>query len=891
MKKIYALLALATLLSPVTGRSQVTVTSGATALQLASELTGGGVTVTSPTLTCASNAEGIFTGPSSLSFDSGIVLTSGTAATSGTTYGAFGPASNFASTANGTPGDPDLTTLAGLTTYDACVLEFDFQPAGDTVKFNYVFGSEEYTDFTCSSFNDVFGFFISGPGYASATNIALVPGTTIPVCINSVNCGATGGYSTSTCSALGPGAPFCAYYVNNLTGTSITYDGITTTLTAIAAVSPCNTYHLKIGIADGSDEAFDSGVFIQAGSLTSTGIAVTPVGADPTDTSLGNQYCVRGCLPGVFNFATSAPVAGGLTIHYTIGGTAINGTDYSTIADSVVVPPGGSSANVIINGLPALSGGTKSVTLYILAPYTCSGVPVIIDSATILIIDGFPVNIITPDTSICLGSSFTMNATGDPHLHFMWTPASGGISNDTLLNPTVSPTTTTTYTLTGTMPGSGCPPSTDVETVTVIQNLSLTVGPAIQNTCVGVPLPLNVIVSPSAGSYSYNWTPSTWLSSGIVSNPTVTPGAAGNYPYHVSVIETTAGCTVSDSFILHVLPNDFTLNNQDSGICFYDVIPVSASGDTEFAYHWQPASQVSNPDILAPWLTVNTSTTFTVTATYPGCPDMVHTVSYYVESPHVDILTPDTMFCIYDTVHLRVLVTPADSPYVFSWSPTTNLYDGTMLEPVFTSGITGDYPYSLTIQSPLGCTSSDHVTLSPRPLAQVTASAVSPGVTYGGTDQLDATDLTAFPLVYWWTPDDGSLSNPNINNPVATPAAPTTYVVHAMNEWGCKDSASVFVDVTGGDDGTVVPMAFTPNNDGLNDVYRLVNMHNKKLVEFNIFNRWGQLLYHNSTDVKAGWDGTFNGQPQDIGTYQYDVIVAMPDGTNREFKGNLTLLR
>src|SRR5205823_743581 len=125
-----------------------------------------------------------------------------------------------------------------LSTYDACILEFDFKPAGDTVKFNYVFGSEEYTSFTCSSFNDVFGFFISGPGFAVPTNIALVPGTTIPVCINSVNCGATGFYSTSTCAALGPGSPFCTYYVNNSAGTTITYDGITTTLTAIAGVTP-----------------------------------------------------------------------------------------------------------------------------------------------------------------------------------------------------------------------------------------------------------------------------------------------------------------------------------------------------------------------------------------------------------------------------------------------------------------------------------------------------------------------------------------------------------------------------------------------------------------------------------------------------------------------------
>ena len=250
--------------------AQVTVTGGYTATDLANHINGTGVTIYGATLTCAANAYGEFTASgTSLGVGGGIVLTTGSAQTDTSTIGINGPASMFASTGNGTPGDADLAALGGGTTHDACALEFNFIASGSSISFDYIFGSEEYTDYTCSPFNDVFGFFISGGVYTSPTNIAKVPGTNIPVCINSINCGATGGYPTSVCSALGAGSPFCAYYVNNDSGAYITYDGMTTLLTASAAVTALDTYHLKLAVADVVDEILDSGVMIAVGSLRS----------------------------------------------------------------------------------------------------------------------------------------------------------------------------------------------------------------------------------------------------------------------------------------------------------------------------------------------------------------------------------------------------------------------------------------------------------------------------------------------------------------------------------------------------------------------------------------------------------------------------------------------
>ena len=88
-----------------------------------------------------------------------------------------------------------------------------------------------------------------------------------------------------------------------------------------------------------------------------------------------------------------------------------------------------------------------------------------------------------------------------------------------------------------------------------------------------------------------------------------------------------------------------------------------------------------------------------------------------------------------------------------------------------------------------------------------------------------------------------------------------------------------------------IPSAFTPNGDGLNDVFRLCNMMYQRLIEFSVFNRWGQMVFHNTTDPKKGWDGTFNGTPQDIGVYNYLIILSRPDGTNITYKGEVTLIR
>ena len=146
-------------------------------------LVGGGVTISNVTMNCPSGAWGSFEGS-----NSNVGMTSGIILACGDINNAVGPnVSTGITTDYSAPGDADLENLAGQNTNDACILEFDVKATGDTLKFKYVFGSDEYTEYV-GSINDIFAFFISGPGITGSQNIALLPGTTDPVAIFTVNC-------------------------------------------------------------------------------------------------------------------------------------------------------------------------------------------------------------------------------------------------------------------------------------------------------------------------------------------------------------------------------------------------------------------------------------------------------------------------------------------------------------------------------------------------------------------------------------------------------------------------------------------------------------------------------------------------------------------------------
>ena len=308
----------------------------------------------------------------------GILITNGNAEDADNPNTATGTTTNYGTTNTTSP----LSSVVAGAGNDIAEYTIVFTPTSSTLTFNYVFGSEEYPEWVGSAFNDVFGFFISGPNNtAPFSNIALLPASTTPVSINSVN---------ATTNAT--------YYVTNTAGIH-EYDATTTVLTATANVTPCQQYTIVLAISDVGDWSFDSGVFLEGGSFEVDGIIATPVTPSP-DTAL-----VEGCAPGTMEFSLNAVASSSTPITYTTGGTATMGIDYDTIPISGVIPPGSSTFTIPI--IP-LDDGVADGTEYIEFIFNTN--PCTVDTVRIYIKDNeLTTNI--DDTFICLGDSTTLDAT------------------------------------------------------------------------------------------------------------------------------------------------------------------------------------------------------------------------------------------------------------------------------------------------------------------------------------------------------------------------------------------------------------------------------------------------------------------------------------------------
>ena len=317
-------------------------------------LLGNGVTATNFTFYGDPMQMALFSaGLSSIGLDSGVVLST-VDVNNLPLPGGFGDPPFVAGTSGewgtadmGTATNNDLLTVANSvpaligqtfsvsTANDAAVLEFDFVPSDDTVQFRYVFGSNEYLTWINSSFNDVFGFFVSGPGiagpYTSPTgfpngsiNIATVPGSNpaLPITISSVQ------------PALNQ-----QFYIDNPANIDVSMNGYTTVLTATMVVVPCETYHIRLAIADGSDNSLDSWVFLEANSFSSNSISLNAVPSYPPGVG-GDSTLFEGCGSVDLIFERYDFLTDTFVINYTIGGTATNGVDYALLPDSIVFLPG-----------------------------------------------------------------------------------------------------------------------------------------------------------------------------------------------------------------------------------------------------------------------------------------------------------------------------------------------------------------------------------------------------------------------------------------------------------------------------------------------------------------------------------------------------------------------
>ncbi|PSK86952.1 gliding motility-associated C-terminal domain-containing protein [Taibaiella chishuiensis] len=279
---------------------------------------------------------------------------------------------------------------------------------------------------------------------------------------------------------------------------------------------------------------------------------------------------------------------------------------------------------------------------------------------------------------------------------------------------------------------------------------------------------------------------------------------------------------------------------------------------------------------------------YTASATTNSFP-LLCTLSYTVNGNTVEfplwiwkpvslLASGDTATC--DGRFSLAMETAYAGDYSFAWTPAA------LLDQPGAAHTTGQTPQSRTFTCMVtdlstGCQASDSIRVHKYPLPQLTLSRDTLILQHTRL-QLQASGA----LTYQWAPATW-LDQAAIANPVTSPADSITYTVTGTNEYGCTASATVHIDLARG---FYFPNAFSPNGDGLNDEFRIVNFGYQALKEFRIFNRWGQQVFFTMNGSK-GWDGTYNNNPADAGTYHYLVRIKLEDGTENTVKGDLTLLR
>lgn len=363
MKKI--VVSLLTILSfSFVSNAQLTVSTGSpAATYVTNNLIGPGVTVSNVTFSGNASQIGSFNGAASnIGFPGGIVMAAGAVSElqgvgSGTTAG----------TGIAGPGDASLLAVAtapevvavnpaasGITeTNDAAILEFDFVAQSNVVSFNFVFGSDEYLTYVNSQFNDVFGFFVSGPGitgpYTSpagfpggAVNLALVPGTNLPITISTIHPGLN-----------------ASYYVDNQSGTTHTLNGQTVPIGITFDVICGETYHFKFAVADCQDDFLSTAVFLQDDSFTSPPVELSLQTANGTDT------IPEACVDANILFIRSAcQSTDSLQVDFTVAGTATAGVDFNLAASPIFLLPGQDTASINVAPIvDALPEGTETIVI------------------------------------------------------------------------------------------------------------------------------------------------------------------------------------------------------------------------------------------------------------------------------------------------------------------------------------------------------------------------------------------------------------------------------------------------------------------------------------------------------------------------------------------------
>ncbi len=882
----------------------------------------------------------------------GLQLSSGVVLASGHIAGAVGP-NNSGSHSQGPPngldyfGDPDLQALAGNTIHNAAILRFNFIPTGDSIAFRFVFGSDEYPEYV-NSINDVFGFFISGPGITgpyqnSARNIALIPGTSNPVSINSVN---------QTVNST--------WYRSNTNGQhNIQADGFTKVLTARANVICGETYSIKIAIGDASDGSWDSWVFLEAGSFQSNNVEMAYT---PPNIASENGGLYEGCETAYLTFTRpSAQSASVQKYPLTYSGTAVNGLDIELLPDTLVFPAGQTTVSLPITAIQdGVQEGNETLTLTIEDLGCNAGDPIFID---VLISDLPNIVIDMPDVLINCGEQAVMM----PQL-------SGGLGNYLvtwemgLVQPSLSTypagPVSFNFVVTDTC---GVPPAQGVANVVFVQNppLLVDIGEDISAQCLDEII-VNSTVTGGFGEYSYAWSSGGFLLSDLpnvnfyddndlmltltvtdicqvsssdqiqVSYPPVpvvvdigpdhtatcidqlqinssVSGGIGNYSYSWMLGANSAGFSSAASVQTGVTTS-LTLNvhdqcgNSSSDVLTITIPPVNIlldigpdivtnclvnntiapiqleNGIGNYTYVWMnDGTNVSSASQYSIQTGTNKSIGLTV---MDQCGNTALDQKQIIIPAAPIALTvfpnPDTVICLGTWATLRANAIGGVGALTYTWHGVTSTPSNLPNQSIVKESPASNSTYTVNVSDQCGNSNSGTMRVIVRELFPSFES------NYVSDTEIEVQNITSGDSPFIWTFGDGSTSNESDVriNFLGAPAWTATLTIFSPE--GCSKSVTQEFTAIGE---LFVPNAFTPDNDGLNDHFFIVG-HDLRYFEMTIFNRYGEVVFK-SYDIEEPWDGSHQGKDHFVpnGIYNYQLVGIGKRENIIERKGKITVLR
>lgn len=805
-------------------------------------LVGSGVSTSNiNAFTTNPNSIGVFNNglSSNLGINRGIVLTTGLV--NGTPAIGTAPGGFLSGTNNG-GSDPTLNTIIGGT-QDRAVLQFDFVPAGDTLKFKYVFASEEYPEFANSSFNDVFAFFLSGPnplgGNYTNFNVALLPGTATPVSINNVN-------ATNNSQ----------YYITT-NQNNFVFDAYTVVLTAVAPVIPCSTYTIKLAIADVGDAAYDSAVFLEENSFGTGAVSISPT---YNYTNAVNDTAIyEGCSDVTIDFIRDGVIGQADTVDVVISGTATNGVDYTTLPSQIIFAPGQSTVSLTISALQdALVEGTETVTLSITTINACG--ELIESSVTFNIQDIQPLTVNGgPDRTICPGVPQTFDAVttgGVPPLTVVWT-FPGGAGTDPL---NFTPVNGGNYIVTA---SDGCglyPNAVDTVVVTIGPPQFSVAADIDSSSCFGVDNgAINLTVVGQTPPFTYLWTPGNITTQDLTN---LGPGV-----YNVEVTDT-FGCEITASYEVFE-PANIVFNIPDQFICSEDELIINNNPLPNVNYSWSPPEFFNNTNAASP--TVNginpgpgLDTLFlTATATSPGACGTDNFRIFIAPLPEVSLFLAGldtTALCTGDTLDLFNSASNFGYPTVtgFLWNTGSTNDSIRVSNP-------GLYWLELTNQA--GCKERDSLVVVPVtfPAPQIDPEFFICGNSFV-TLLASGYDSTA---TFLWSTNE-TTETISVNTP-----GPYTLIVGNDCSSDTVFTNVVQIPVINEEE---MPNIFTPNGDNINDVYSVPALFEYS-AKFNvkIFSRWGNKVFE-TEDKEINW------APKNLSDGVYFMTILYSDCNNEEKK-------